>query len=245
MNDDALYKRIFLRRYLEYNENIDLGMENRLQSPTFDILRIASIFGLYDELGMMMQGLRFYSKRQWRDIVWAKAWELENQDWQFRVNLCRSMEHVKAISNCVNTLTWWQIGGMSKDMMVSCETMSTLICRASELKCDSYRFKNNPTNPPYCDLCTNFAIENAEHLLMHCPYFNDRREAMFNEINELEKYYQTAIIDPRENTFYMYTLLGKPLDGKIPEMMLYFYRIVAVNVHHVYVTTVKNREGVG
>ena len=243
MNDDALYKRIFLRRYLEFNDNMGQGMVNQLQSPTFDILRISYIFGLYEEVGLMMQGLRYYSKKQWRDMVWSKAWTLENQDWQYRVNLFRSMEHIKVVCNCVNTLVWWQIGDMSKEMMVSCETMSKLVCRASELKCDSYRYKNNPVNPPYCDLCENFAVENAEHILMHCPYFNEKRMSMFNEIRDLENYYQTGIIDPGESTFY--TLLGKPIDGKNPEMMLFFYRIVAINAHHMYVTTVKNREGVG
>ena len=72
------------------------------------------------------------------------------------------------------------------EMMLACETMCKLICRASELKCDSYLFKNNPLVRPYCDMCNTLSIENVEHLLMQCPYFNDRREILPREINDSE-----------------------------------------------------------
>ena len=35
----------------------------------FDILKIAEIFGLYDECIGMEQGTRFYFRKQWKDIV--------------------------------------------------------------------------------------------------------------------------------------------------------------------------------
>ena len=42
--------------------------------------------------------------------------------------------------------------------------------------------------------CLGTSIENVEHLLMHCPYFNDRKEAMLREINDLENDYDTVIL---------------------------------------------------
>ena len=81
MNDDSIYKRIFMNRYLESDRNRLAPVENRLQSPTFDMLRISEIISLYNEIGMTLHGSRFFTKKQWRDIVWEKAWMLENQDW--------------------------------------------------------------------------------------------------------------------------------------------------------------------
>ena len=93
------------------------------------------------------------------------------------------------------------------DIMLACDTMSKLLCRASELKCDSYNFTNNPLVRPYCDMRTDLAIENAEHLLIHCPYFNDIREIMFKEIDDFEKYYDTTILTPQENILLTILLL--------------------------------------
>ena len=92
------------------------------------------------------------------------------------------------------------------------------MCRASELKCDSYLFKNNPLVRPYCDLCNTLSIENVEHLLMYVPYFNDRREAMFREINDLENCYDTVILTPLG--IDLLTMLGKKPEHAKPEVML-------------------------
>ena len=82
-------------------------------------------------------------------------------------------------------------------------------------------------------MCNTLSIENVEHLLMHCPYFNDRREAMLREIKELENYYDTLILTPMG--INLPTMLGRITDHSEPEVMLYFYRIIAINVQYTYV----------
>ena len=54
-------------------------------------------------------------------------------------------------------------------MMLYCETISKLVCRAIKLECDSHHSRNDTASRPYCDVCSDFAIENVEHLLIHCP----------------------------------------------------------------------------
>ena len=56
-------------------------------------------------------------------------------------------------------------------------------------------------------MCHDFAIENVEHLLIHCPYFNDDRRSMFKEMVELDNYYEPVIISPLEGN--LLTLLGR------------------------------------
>ena len=132
---------------------------------------------------------------------------------------------------------------MSPDLMHCCETMAKLICRASKLKSDCYQYRNDIANRPYCNKCTELAIEDVEHLIMHCPYFKCTRDSMFAEIRNLEKHYLATILAPNEN--FLYVLLGRIPTVIPPEMVYDFYRVVATNVHYMYNSVVKNRDGIG
>ena len=243
LTDDSIYKRIFLRRFLDFNQYRAVSRENVLHSPTFDILRTSEIFGLYENVGQMLQGTRVFSKKQWRDIVWAKAWELENRDWHIRTNLFNSTEYICATVENVKPLVWWQLSDVAPDLMLQCETMSKLVCKASKLKSDDYRYRNDVVNRPYCELCHDLAIENVEHLIIHCPSLRNERDVMFNEINVIENFYDSRILLPHENN--LHTILGKIPNNVNPEMMLYFYKSVARNVHLMYSTLLRNRQGIG
>ena len=243
LTDDSIYKYVFLHRYLEFDQNREPSRENLLHSPAFDILKIAELFGLFGIVGQMLHGNRVYSKSQWRDIVWSRAWELENQDWYIRTNLFNSTEFISATVDNVKTLIWWQLGDVAPDMMLHCETMAQLVCKASKLKCDDYRYRNDVVNRPYSDLCHEHALENEEHLLIHCPSLRNERDIMFNEIRAIENHYGSRIITPLDNN--LYTLLGKIPNNMNPEMMLYFYKAVAKNVYTMYAKLLRNRQGIG
>ena len=116
LTDDSIYKGVFRHRYLDYDQNRVMSRENLLHSPAFDILKISELFGLYDVVGQMLQGNRVFSKGQWRDIVWSRAWELENQDWYIRTNLFKSTEFISATIDNVKTLIWWQLSDVAPDM---------------------------------------------------------------------------------------------------------------------------------
>ena len=79
----------------------------------------------------MLMGTRVYSKKQCREIVWSKAWEIENQDWFYRVTLFRTTEYINATIDTVGPLIWWQLSDVSPDMILCCETMAKFVCRAS------------------------------------------------------------------------------------------------------------------
>ena len=243
LDDNSMYKRIFIARFNDFDMNKEVCAANRLQSVTFNILRTADNFGLYDVVEQMLNGTRVYSKKQWRDIVWNKAWEIDNQDWYYRTQFFSVTEHLNTIMDTVKPLVWWQLGDHFPAMMQSCETMAKLKCRASRLKSDSYMYKNNSINGPYCDMCNNFAIENVEHLLMHCSSPNEKRGKMIREIEVLEKYYGTTILFPAGNNLPIF--LGKIPENADHEMMLHFHRIVTTNVHQMYLLVFKNRVGIG
>ena len=73
MDDDFVYKKVFKARTLKFDRNIEIGMINQYNSPVFDILKVAIMFDLYEESVRMIFGLRNFSKREWKDLVWRRA----------------------------------------------------------------------------------------------------------------------------------------------------------------------------
>ena len=84
LKEDSIYRKVFNQRQLVYANNKILSRQNKNNSPTFDILRISEIFDIYEEVNMMLHGTRYYTKSQWKELVWSKAWDLDRQDWHFR-----------------------------------------------------------------------------------------------------------------------------------------------------------------
>ena len=58
-------------------------------------------------------------------------------------------------------MIWWQLGDMSPDIRQRSGTMLKLVCRSSKLKSDSYLYRNDGDNCPYCDTCQEFALEDT------------------------------------------------------------------------------------
>ena len=151
-------------------------------------------------------------------MVWARAWSIENSDWNFRTTFFNVTKHLNVIQEGVQTIIWWQMGDMAYDLMKCFETMVKLVTRASRLKSDNYQFRNDPINRHYCDLCQAHALDDVEHII-HA--LTEIRNEMFTELNVIEAMYGLEVLLPTENN-------------------LHFRR-----VHQMYACVLKNREGVG
>ena len=62
--------------------------------------------------------------------------------------------------------------------MKQCEVRLKIVCNTSKLKQNNYR-RENGTNRVYCDLCNNYEIEYAKHIIRHCTALIDIRDEMF------------------------------------------------------------------
>ena len=74
--DDTIYRQFFVLRWRQYDDNKAASRENKFSSPIFDIISVADLFGLYNKIKGKFYGERFYSKSQWKEIVWRLAWEI-------------------------------------------------------------------------------------------------------------------------------------------------------------------------
>ena len=126
---------------------------------------------------------------------------------------------------------------MSPDIMLSPETMSRLVCTSSKLKSDSYLYRNDGDNRPYCHMCQDFALEDAEHLVIYCSYFKNIREHIFLDLSEID------VFTPTENNFPL--VMGKVPPGVNYDITFEMYRKIPSNVHLMYSVLVKGMDGVG
>ena len=242
-NEGSIYKRVFVNRLLEYRENSDVCILNQYNSPSFDIIKIVDMFGLGDEMLNMLEGTRVYSKTQWKELVWARAWNLESQDWVIRTSLFHSTKILKGVMVQPGPLIWWVLSNIFPKHMILFETMAKIACRASRLKADCYKFRNDAVNRPYCDLCMTLSIEDAEHMIMHCNYLNNIRQHMHHDIQVLEQDVGRQFLTPDNNTFLV--IMGRPVDDVDTDEYYDFLLITAKYVNEMYNTILRSREGVG
>ena len=103
MNEQSPVKNVVVMRCDAFMRNIEAGLENKFDSPVFSILKMAICFGILDKV---INGTVFYNKRQWRDIIWQKAWSLEDEDWEYRLNFKKFTARVDNTMGGVNYLVW-------------------------------------------------------------------------------------------------------------------------------------------
>ena len=130
-----------------------------------------------------------------------------------------------------------------KHIMSECETMAKIVCKASDLKCDSYKFKGQSFLSKSCSLCEHTAYENAEHVIMSCPYNTDLRTAMCNELSTMRECRDIWNVIP--NTCTLKVILGGTPDNMEFSSLIPVWCTAAKWVHKMYLRTVNERSGVG
>ena len=77
LDDISIYKRILIHRMTYYSNNLEEGRNNRCNSPIFDLLKVSESFGVYDDIMGMFHGVREFGKKEWKDLIWLRTWEIE------------------------------------------------------------------------------------------------------------------------------------------------------------------------
>ena len=106
MDDTCIYKSVLKIRAIQFNENIRSGMINEGDSPMFDRLRISIIFGLYEVVMNMIINSHRYSKEGWKKLVFGRAWEVEDNDWDITCSFHKSLTDLNLILGGAKYLVW-------------------------------------------------------------------------------------------------------------------------------------------
>ena len=132
----------FNSRLVQFNNDIAKGARNEFNSPVFDILKISILYGLYREVCKMLIGVAVFSKRQWKEIVWKRAWQIEEDSWNFTTRLFDDSKLISRVMGIPGYCIWWQIADDDHAYMRRCEVIVRILCNVSQLKCDDYRLDN-------------------------------------------------------------------------------------------------------
>ena len=235
---DSIYRRVFMTRMLQFNENIEEGVENIHFSPIFDILRISILYGLYEDVCKQICGTVVYSEKAWKTIVWARAWEIERDAWK---NVTLFFNNSRLLNNVMDEpgyTIWWQISDVNYKYVRYCEVMIKIICRASRLKSDYFSLEGAHFSERSCTRCDNFAYEDVRHIILQCECNIVDRNELFRQINEMPNGVGKSILDRSDD--FLSTLLGKFCPGIDKGSMFEFWKISCIFVSMVYWSVVND-----
>ena len=242
-DEGCLYKKVFKLRAVQFNSDIDKYSRNTYDSPIFDMLRIAIIFDLYHIVMGLVTNDHFYSKQQWKSMIWTRAWMIEDSDWQYGTMFFKALQTMNMTIGADKYLSWWHIADLNPNLMKECETMAKIVCNASELKCDHYKYKDGSFYNKACSRCEYAAYENAEHIIMSCPANIDFRTQMCNELSTTDGCKE--IWNDLSASSALKTILGGKPDYMDFSSFVPIWCITAKWVHLMYMRTVSERSGVG
>ena len=207
LKDNSIYKEVFKARMHQFNSDICRHSENKQYSPIFDILKVAILYGLYNEVWRMINGTVIYSKQKWKEIVWSKSWVLEKESWRYASMFFNSSELICRVMSTPCYSIWWEISDENHYYMKCCEVMVKLMCNASRLRIDDYEKIGSPFSDRVCRMCNDFHLEDANHLIMQCSTNVDIRRQMYEDVYRMPNGVGRVIMEESDDT--LATLLGR------------------------------------
>ena len=243
MKDDDLPKKIFCERARFYFMYPIIGSENQCQSAVFDLLNVSSLFNMLEQVKNMVERQHFYPKNVWRNMVWSKGWQLEDLHWRIEGVLHKSLDLLKGINPVNRYLVWWMLADKFPTLIKDCEILAKIISHASILKADDFKYKRLLGTDKMCELCNDFEIEDARHLILRCSHFEHERSAMFNEIYQIEDGSGYMFFD--NDTDMLYTILGRPNNQLNDDQLEKIRLIILKYVASIYRVNVRAKIGVG
>ena len=218
LDDDAICKRVFKERSLEFSRNMPKAKLNENDSPIFDILNTCIDTGLNETCMNMTHRDHYYTKDQWKTTVWEAVWRKEDEDCVTLYIQGRDIPLVLMILERPFYLIWWIISDKFPNLMKMCEKMSAIVSESSLLKANDVRLKNKSFWSKVCVRCDLSIIEDAKHVIMQCPFYENLRQDMYEEIEQLNCESITNALRNAQDSLYF--LLGKQPEGVSTENMI-------------------------
>ena len=191
MEDYMPLRRIAIERLAEFEPD----GANEYDSPLVQIFQYCDEFGLLDEVRQMGNGA-LRSKTSWKKLVWDISWQKENEQISNLMRENRNMDLIHMVSPTIRYSIWWSIADIDQQYMRRCEIMVKLLCHASLLKGDDGRLRRKPFSSRCCVKCELAAYDCAKHLVMECPYQEEIRIDMYNEIDKICRDFGRYVVFP-------------------------------------------------
>ena len=126
----------------------------------------------------------YLSKTEWSKMIWDKAWKSEDDECVTLYKQPNSNNLLCHVMDKPFYCVWWILSDLFPYMIRDCEIMVKILCGASLLKGHDHSLKRKPHGSRMCILCDLGIDDNTTHLVMQCPFNNDIRIDMYNELGE-------------------------------------------------------------
>ena len=239
-----MYEKVLVNMIDHFCEDKESGRMNRFNSPIFNILDTAVVFGVFSSILEMAEGnIPIVSKRAWSHLVWDRARRLEDANWLSTNMLYKDNDLLANTLGETRYLTWWAISDLDHRLVSMCEDMCKIMCHASLLKRDDCRLKGLYVSNRTCTNCEMYCLEDIHHIVMQCPYYQCDRNDMYDEINK--NCPNVKVLLEGDSTNILYYLLGRKLTPICDEEMLFFWCISGNSISRMYRKAIASRTGVG
>ena len=239
MEDDMVCKRILQMRTHDYMNDTHKSNVNERDKPIFDILNIGKRIGMYDICIRMILGDLYFSKEEWRNIVWRHVWSLEDEECLLLYRQPHQNILLLEIMDGPYYLVWWVIVDIIPKYMGMCERMASLACNTSLLKATDYRLKGKTVGYKMCDLCDLGITEDIRHVVMQCPFFEPHRKRMYDDVRQTGPEGVEMILGRPQEIFYV--LMGKQPNDIAFDMMVHFWIITGTHIVKMYDEIISGR----
>ena len=110
MDNKEVARIIFVERARRYF--LDRSEENVSSewSIVRDLLTVAQLFDLENEVRNMVDRDNIYEKSVWKRLVWERAWSLEDTFWNIEVQLKRNLDILSEVNPSLRYSTRWSNG---------------------------------------------------------------------------------------------------------------------------------------
>ena len=239
MKEDAPCRAILLHRANTFYDNRASSKLNVNDSPIFEIFNVAERLNLLDTCFNMILNGHMYSKKEWSKSVWEKAWVLEDEEYQISKGQMRNEKLLHKIIEKPYYLTWWVMSDISRKCIDQFEIMARLVCDSSLLKAYNIKYKGTTIATRMCDKCDLGAEETTAHVIMQCPFFEEDKRVMYEELYELENEEVANVLNEQGRTFLY--LMGKQPENVSFETMYKVWTISAKHIAKIYKRVVCDR----
>ena len=106
----------------------------------------------------MISGVTIYSKHQWKQLEWNRAWQVEKDNWRFTTHLFSDSRLITRVMGIPGYCIWWHISDNDHSYMKRCEVMVKLMCNVSKLKSDDYRYDRQNFGERVCSKCDTILL---------------------------------------------------------------------------------------
>ena len=242
-DENSIYRKVFVARMHQFNDDINRGTTNQYQSPIFDILRVSIMYNLYEEVCRYVCGIIVYSKEAWKRLIWERVWQIEKNGWDFTGAMFRSSKLITRVMGAPSYSIWWQLSDNDPKFVKKSELMIKLICNTSKLRADDFMLVGECYGERVCPNCDAFVIEDIRHIVLQCEYTQDLRAICFEEINNMPNGIGRYVLYNTDDI--LATMLGKFCIGVETNDMYSFWRITGEYISRMYWQVIGVREGVG